>query len=140
MQSFSIARCSFCRVVKHHHGAWHFCENLYAKKYHIGASVQQEHTPDSTNQSNTQIKRKETNNAAQSQCKETKLSILNESGLPDPPTNCCMSGCANCVWIEYAEQLAQYYKDSGEAARSMLKNIEDPNMRAFLQMELQIKL
>ncbi|RZF33226.1 hypothetical protein LSTR_LSTR014031 [Laodelphax striatellus] len=62
-----------------------------------------------------------------------------KSDFPDPPTNCCMSGCANCVYLEYAEQLTKIFKDSGEKSREIiLSKISDPNMQAFLRTELQI--
>uniref|UniRef100_A0A1B0CY19 Oxidoreductase-like domain-containing protein n=1 Tax=Lutzomyia longipalpis TaxID=7200 RepID=A0A1B0CY19_LUTLO len=58
--------------------------------------------------------------------------------LPDEPTNCCMSGCANCVWIEYARELTRIYRDGGEKARKLITNrITDPNIRTFLEMELK---
>lgn len=56
---------------------------------------------------------------------------------PDEPTTCCMSGCANCVWIEYAEVMAARYKDGGLRARQAIANIKDPMMKAFLTMELK---
>uniref|UniRef100_A0A0B6Y0S8 Oxidoreductase-like domain-containing protein n=1 Tax=Arion vulgaris TaxID=1028688 RepID=A0A0B6Y0S8_9EUPU len=55
---------------------------------------------------------------------------------PEPPITCCMSGCANCVWIKYAEELREYYKDGGERAKSALEKIEDPSLRAFVKLEL----
>lgn len=55
---------------------------------------------------------------------------------PEPPVNCCMSGCANCVWIVYAEELKNYYNDGGEAAREALEKIENPSLKAFLKLEL----
>ena len=57
-----------------------------------------------------------------------------------PPTDCCMSGCANCVWIRYAEQLAVLYADRDTAAKETLTSIKDPNLRAFVELELKIKL
>ena len=60
--------------------------------------------------------------------------------IPDPPTNCCMSGCANCVWITYAQELAQLYKDSGRAADSVMNAIDDPSLKMFLNLELKEKL
>ena len=60
--------------------------------------------------------------------------------IPDPPTNCCMSGCANCVWITYAQELAQLYKDSGRAAESVMNAIDDPSLKMFLNHELKEKL
>lgn len=58
--------------------------------------------------------------------------------LPDEPTNCCMSGCANCVWIEYAKQLTKIYSDGGSTAQKLiLEKITDPGLKVFLQMELK---
>lgn len=57
--------------------------------------------------------------------------------LPPEPDNCCMSGCANCVWIQYAQDLTTLYKDSGETAKKIImKKIKDPTMQVFLKMEL----
>uniref|UniRef100_T1I0R3 Oxidoreductase-like domain-containing protein n=1 Tax=Rhodnius prolixus TaxID=13249 RepID=T1I0R3_RHOPR len=57
--------------------------------------------------------------------------------IPELPTNCCMSGCANCVWIQYAEELTKIFKDGGDKSREIiLKKVDDPNMKAFLSLEL----
>ncbi|XP_076656437.1 oxidoreductase-like domain-containing protein 1 [Halictus rubicundus] len=56
------------------------------------------------------------------------------------PTNCCMSGCINCVWIQYAEKLSAKLKDSDvNIQKLILEKIEDPNMKAFLMMELRCR-
>lgn len=60
----------------------------------------------------------------------------NDVKIPDAPTTCCMSGCANCVWIEYAEELLKIFKDGKKSREIILEKVSDPNMRAFLQMEL----
>ncbi len=60
-----------------------------------------------------------------------------EVTIPDPPTTCCMSGCANCVWIDYAKELAAIYKDGGLAAEKVMKSIEDPSLKIFLSLELR---
>lgn len=58
--------------------------------------------------------------------------------LPEEPTNCCMSGCANCVWIEYAKELTKIYSDGGDKAKELiLQKITDPSLKMFLQMELR---
>ena len=57
--------------------------------------------------------------------------------IPDPPTNCCMSGCANCVWISYAQELADIYKDGGKASEEVMKAIDDPGLKIFLSFELK---
>ena len=62
-----------------------------------------------------------------------------EIQIPDPPTTCCMSGCANCVWIEYAQELAEIYKDGGEAAQMVMKAIDDPSIKIFISLELKEK-
>lgn len=64
----------------------------------------------------------------------------NSATPPTPPTTCCMSGCHNCVWIEYADCLAEHYRDGGvEACRMIEKEIEDPSLRAFILMEVRLK-
>lgn len=62
----------------------------------------------------------------------------NAPALPEEPTTCCMSGCNNCVWIEYAEQLSKIFNDGGHKSKDIiLSKISDPNMKAFLIMELK---
>lgn len=57
--------------------------------------------------------------------------------LPPEPDNCCMSGCENCVWIQYGKELTELYKDSGETAKKViLERIKDPTMQVFIKLEL----
>jgi len=67
------------------------------------------------------------------------------AGPPGLPSTCCMSGCANCVWLDYAEETVNYYKDMGEEmdfpslVKEVEKNIDDPMIKAFITMELKSK-
>lgn len=64
-----------------------------------------------------------------------------EDTLPDPPTNCCMSGCSNCVWIDYAQSLVDHYKDGGAKARADIERlVTDPSLKMFIKLELVSKL
>lgn len=50
-----------------------------------------------------------------------------------------MSGCANCVWIQYADELQTKLRDGSDVARSIImKEVQDTNMRSFLEMELRM--
>lgn len=50
-----------------------------------------------------------------------------------------MSGCANCVWIQYAEELSSKLRDGSDVAREIImKEVQDTNMRSFLEMELRM--
>lgn len=49
-----------------------------------------------------------------------------------------MSGCPNCVWIEYAETIAKLLDGNCEQARQLVLNkIQDPNLKMFLAIELK---
>ena len=71
------------------------------------------------------------NNDNKSQNKTTKE-------LPQPPDNCCQSGCDNCVWVKYVEELVGFYKDGGEEAHKQLdKLINDPSLKVFIKLQIK---
>lgn len=38
---------------------------------------------------------------------------------PEEPDNCCMSGCVNCVWDQYREDMEEYAAANAEATRRL---------------------
>lgn len=81
----------------------------------------------------------EITNKSENLCNKKPIYTPDPLEVPDPPTTCCMSGCANCVWIEYAEKLTKVFNDGGEAAqKEIMEKVCDPNMQAYLAMELRI--
>ena len=71
-----------------------------------------------------------------------------EAGQPPPelPTTCCMSGCANCVWLDYAEDMVKYYQKRGDKVpkdkilQEINSHLSDPMVKAFVLLELKFKL
>ena len=75
---------------------------------------------------------------------------------PESPENCCMSGCAHCVWDMYQEDIEDYamrrkdikkkFLDAGESLPRELDSsttvdvVEemDPTMKVFLEMEKKL--
>lgn len=51
--------------------------------------------------------------------KSTNVAGILVPPRPDEPDNCCMSGCVNCVWDVYREDLEEWAAKAAEA-RAML--------------------
>lgn len=47
----------------------------------------------------------------------TKIAGVMVPPRPDEPDNCCMSGCVNCVWDRYRDELEDWAAASAEARR-----------------------
>jgi hypothetical protein len=50
-----------------------------------------------------------------------------------------MSGCQNCVWLEYVDEMIKYYKDNKEAAKKALDDIPDESLKTFIKIELGLR-
>lgn len=70
---------------------------------------------------------------------KSKSPSIDDKDIPEAPSTCCMSACPNCVWIEYANQLNDIFRDGGETSLKIIEEkVTDPNMKAFLITELKI--
>ncbi len=76
-----------------------------------------------------------------------KNSLANDAPQIPEEIACCGSGCQNCVWLSHAEKILEFYdknfSGSNEAIKKALSEIEklnDENLKAFLRMELKMKL
>ncbi|XP_045448847.1 oxidoreductase-like domain-containing protein 1 [Melitaea cinxia] len=80
-------------------------------------------------------------NAAEEEKEKEIEKIKQNASIDEPPTACCRSGCANCVFIVWAEALTSKLEHAGpEIIDKILKTVDDPSMRAFLEMELRMRL
>ncbi|CAB3253928.1 unnamed protein product [Arctia plantaginis] len=72
--------------------------------------------------------------------KERELErIANNASIDSPPTTCCQSGCANCVYIAWADALSAKMEGDAEIAEKIIKMVDDPSMKAYLEMELRLR-
>ena len=79
-------------------------------------------------------------NKSDKNLKDSRPMFTPEDDFVEEPTTCCMSGCANCVWIQYAEKLSQTMNGSStDVQKAIMDKVTDPNMRAFLSMELRVR-
>lgn len=63
-----------------------------------------------------------------------------QASIDEPPTACCRSGCANCVFIVWAEALTSKMENAGpEVTEKIMKMVDDPSMKAYLEMELRLR-
>ncbi|KAK6738455.1 hypothetical protein RB195_020514 [Necator americanus] len=55
---------------------------------------------------------------------------------------CCGQGCVNCVWLEYANDLIDYYSGQRieETIKELEKKVPDANVRAYVLSELRLKM
>lgn len=67
----------------------------------------------------------------------------NSTEPPDLPIHCCMSGCANCVWLDYAEEMVKFYERKGailkleQLLQDIDDNLTDEMIKAFVKMEIK---
>jgi len=80
-----------------------------------------------------------------STCKTTLSYYSTSAPPPEAPGTCCMSGCANCVWLDYAEEVTKYYEMKGgdlpkdEIIKEIESQMSDPMVKAFVLLEIKSK-
>ncbi|XP_028643775.1 oxidoreductase-like domain-containing protein 1 isoform X3 [Grammomys surdaster] len=134
----------------HHFSSWDCCQSLPRGRHSV---LHRYHTPVQVTDSCRRLgtdHREEGFQVGTENDREPKASLPrgNSIGPPyslppelEPPTNCCMSGCPNCVWVDYAEALLRLYQDGGEKALAVLEeHVTDENLKAFLRMEIRLRM
>jgi hypothetical protein len=65
---------------------------------------------------------------------------------PESPLTCCGSGCQNCVYLKYAEELMKYYEhkysDSSLGMKEAVKEVNrltDENLKSYILMEIVMR-
>eukprot|EP00050_Salpingoeca_kvevrii_P017227 m.63147 g.63147 ORF g.63147 m.63147 type:complete len:127 (+) comp7440_c0_seq1:1471-1851(+) len=67
-----------------------------------------------------------------------------EPPTPPPPELCCMSGCRNCVWTQYMDELEEYGKlELAEKTKPKVPNQAaaqvDTGIDEFLKLEMRLR-
>lgn len=68
---------------------------------------------------------------------------VHQSCAPEPPdpSMCCGSGCANCVWTEYATELMRYHNDCPSHAilNEIDRVVSNIGLREFVKAEIRAR-
>ena len=79
-------------------------------------------------------------------CNSNSAGQDSSTSFPDGPSNmCCMSGCANCVWLDYTDDMIKTYAEKGERLdisvilQEVEEKVDDPMIKSFIKMELKSK-
>ncbi|RAL63457.1 hypothetical protein DID88_003877 [Monilinia fructigena] len=54
-------------------------------------------------------------------CKSQRIAGILVPPRPEEPDNCCMSGCVNCVWDRYRDEIEEWAAAKKEADRALKK-------------------
>ncbi|CBY23766.1 unnamed protein product [Oikopleura dioica] len=78
---------------------------------------------------------------AGAQNKSPRRFIQKTPPIEPDPDECCGSGCSNCVWLMYTDDLIEHFGKEGleEAVKVIKAEVTDPMIQQFLLMELRLK-
>ncbi|KAI9640861.1 hypothetical protein NHQ30_010702 [Ciborinia camelliae] len=67
--------------------------------------------------------------------KSQRISGILVPPRPDEPDNCCMSGCVNCVWDRYRDEMEEWAAAKKEANRMLKKERRRESAEAAISMD-----
>ena len=71
--------------------------------------------------------------------------LLSNNKIENIP-QCCQSGCQNCVWLQYAEEISKQYLNQASKNETKIKQLiceveklTDENLKSYLLFEIRLK-